>query len=117
VLVASTADGLGGAALIPALSRMVDVNCRDDASVFTAAFELHGPAQPDGSSTHVWPLLLAQAHESDTAVAGIVTLHFAAAAAVRLPAEVANAVAAALIEAGDVAPSFVGGSATTVRRR
>jgi tetratricopeptide (TPR) repeat protein len=115
VLAAATADGLGGAEQIPALQRMVDMNGRADATEITAAFALHGPKQPDGSPNCVWPLVLAHPRGGDMAIAGIVTLHFAASAPVRLPAELGNTVAAALIEAADVSPHVINDSATTLR--
>jgi hypothetical protein len=115
VLAASTTGGLGGAELIPLLSRIADSRGSADTTVVTAALELHGPPQPDGSPTSVWPLLLVHVLGRDTAVAGVATLHFAESAAVRLPAEVASAVAAVLIEAGDVVPHLVCGPAAITR--
>jgi hypothetical protein len=116
VLAASTARDLGGATLLPALCRMLDMDRSGaDATACTAVFETHGCVRPDGASTRVWPLLLVHARDSGTAVAGVVALHFEASASVRLPAEVASAVAAALIDAGDVTPRSIAASATTVR--
>lgn len=114
-LAASTAEGLGGVEWIAALSGMVEVDRDREATAFTAALELFGTAQPDGSPTRVLPLLLVHAGDTETAIAGIVTLHFAASATVRLPSDIASAVAAQLIACGDVTPRVLGGSATTVR--
>jgi serine/threonine-protein kinase len=114
-LAASTGEGLGGTDHIPILSRIVDVG-NDDASAFTAAFDLQGPAQPDGSPTQVWPLLIAEPRSSATAIAGIATLHFAPSAAIRLSSELASVIAATLIDAGDVTPHIRSASSTTVDR-
>jgi tetratricopeptide (TPR) repeat protein len=114
ILAASTAEGLSGRTLIPALSRMIDVGSGSSATAFTATLEIVGPSLPDGSPTQRWPLLLVQLREDGTAVAGIAVLYFGASAAVRLPTELGGVVAAALIEAGDVVPHMLGGSATTL---
>jgi len=114
-LAASTCEGLSGAALVPALARLLDVssaNESDDQTVVTAALAVPGPVQSDSSPTNVWPLLLACARGGQTLVAGVAALHFSASAAVQLPLEVAAAAAAALIDAGDVQPHPLGKSAT-----
>jgi hypothetical protein len=115
-LAASTAEGLGGTEHIPILSRIVDVGSDAGADVFTAALELNAPAQPDGSPTQVWPLLIAQPRSAATAIAGIATLHFAPSAAVRLPIELASLIATTLIDAGDITPHVLSASCTTVGR-
>lgn len=114
-LAASTREGLGGSELLPTLSRIADVGAGEINTALAAAFQLEGPAQPDGSPTQVWPLVLARSGASDIAVAGVATLHFAASAAVKLPVQRARALAAVLIAAGDVEPHVVsGGSVTTM---
>jgi Protein kinase domain/AAA ATPase domain len=112
VLAASSAPGLGGASSVPALSRMLDVSCALDG--FTAVFELHGRAHADGSRSRIVPLLLVRMGEVESELAGIATLHFAASASVRLPRDVATAVAEQLIAAGDATPRAIGSSETTV---
>lgn len=108
---ACTAEGLSGRAIIPALSRILDVD-GSGATAVTNAFELAGPPLPDGSPTQIWPLLLVQIREDTTAFVGIAALYFRAHAPVRLPSEIACIVATALIEAGDVTPRSLGEPAT-----
>ena len=95
---------------------MLDVGGDDgDVTALTAALALQGPPLPDGTATSVWPLMLACVREGETTVAGIAALHFSAAAQVRMPLEIATAIAKALIDAGDVVPHVLGGITTTAR--
>jgi tetratricopeptide (TPR) repeat protein len=113
VLAASTAGTVGAADLIPALSRLVEASGYAETTANTSALELHVASQPDGSPTRVCPLLLVHVRGTDTAVAGVATLHFPPSAPVRLPVEVGSAVAAALVEAGDVVARLICGTDTT----
>jgi len=115
-LAASTGEGLSGAALVPALSRMLDLGSGPSATAFTATLELAGPSLPGGSSSHLWPMLLVEAREDATAIAGVAVLYFGVSAPVRLPSEIGSVLASALIEAGDVPPHMIASSAKTQRR-
>jgi hypothetical protein len=108
-LAASTASDLGGDALLPAFSRMLEVGDGDQATALTAALALQGPARADGTPTQIWPLVIACVREGETAVAGIAALHFGGDTPVRLPTEISTAIATALIEAADVVPHVLGG--------
>ncbi len=104
---ASTAEGLSGQTLVPALSRMLDAGGGAAGTAFTAELEVVGPVLQDGSLARLWPLLLVEPREDSTAIAGIVVLYFRASAPVRLPSEIGRVVATALIEAGDVVPHLI----------
>jgi hypothetical protein len=114
VVAATTAAGLGAETRTAALARLLQVG-GDESTVMTDALALQGPSQPDGSETAVWPMLLAAPRAGKTAAVGVVALHFAAHASVRLPLEVATAVALALIDAGDVEPQMLGDIGATAR--
>ena len=115
VRAAATDEALSGQSLVPALSRMLDVGTGTDTTAFTAILELTGPTLPDGSPGRVWPLLLVELRDDVTAVAGVAVLYFPVSGPVRLPSEIGRVVAAALIEARDVVPHMIGGSAATQR--
>jgi hypothetical protein len=115
-LAVSTSPGLGGAAQIAALNRLVDVTQDDgESTAMTATLALQGPTREGGAPASVWPLLLACVRDNQTAIAGVAALHFSASASVRLPLETAAEVAAILIDKADVAPRVLGGDATTMR--
>jgi hypothetical protein len=74
------------------------------------------PAQDDLQPRLVWPLLLTSQREGNSVVVGVAALHFAAEQSVRMPFEIAAAIADILIQAGDADASVHSLTRTEVLR-
>jgi hypothetical protein len=117
---ASSRAGLSDEGMRTTFAHMIERAQQDgegeDEEEHTSTLSFHVPAQDDLQPRLVWPLLLTSQREGNSVVVGVAALHFAAEQSVRMPFEIAAAIADILIQAGDADASVHSLTRTEVLR-